>query len=283
MYTRALNFFNSFRKDIGLANVWPVSLHDIVAFIAYMYKSGFAHSTINSYTSGLSFYNKLNDYEDYTQKFIVRKMIDGVKRTRSPQMDTRLPISRELLGRILSILSCICSSAYEVRLFKAVFSLAFHGLFRVGELTVQTMSNTCYSNHALNVNDVQIYKTYLEIHLVSSKTDQFGRGVTIHIPEQLDKCICPVVLLPCYLRDRPVVEGPLFCHFDGKPLTKYQFSAILKKSLHALGIDNARWSSHSFRIGMATACAIEGLSDEKIKSLGRWKSGAYLRYIRTPV
>ncbi|VDI00683.1 Hypothetical predicted protein [Mytilus galloprovincialis] len=75
----------------------------------------------------------------------------------------------------------------------------------------------------------------------------------------------------------------LFCHFDGKPLTKYQFSAILKKSLHALGIDNARWSSHSFRIGMATACAIEGLSDEKIKSLGRWKSGAYLRYIRTPV
>ncbi|CAG2199596.1 unnamed protein product [Mytilus edulis] len=113
LYTRALNFFNSFRKDIGLANVWPVSLHDIVAFIAYMYKSGFAHSTINSYTSGLSFYNKLNDYEDYTQKFIVRKMIDGVKRTRSPQMDTRLPISRELLGRILSILSCICSSAYE--------------------------------------------------------------------------------------------------------------------------------------------------------------------------
>ncbi|CAC5363736.1 unnamed protein product [Mytilus coruscus] len=210
-------------------------------------------------------------------------MIDGVKRSRSPQMDTRLLISRELLRRILSILSCICSSAYEAMLFKAVFSLVFHGLLRVGELTVQNMSNICSANHALNKNDVKIYKKYLEIHLVSSKIDQFGRGVTIHIPKQADICICPVVLLTCYLRDRPVVGGPLFCHFDGKPLTKYQFSAILKKSPHALGIEHSRWSSYSFRIGMTTACAIEGLSDEKIKSLGRLKSGAFLRYIRIPV
>mgnify|MGYP006906397378 CR=1 FL=1 len=65
----------------------------------------------------------------------------------------------------------------------------------VGELTVQNMSNACSTNHALNKNDVKIYKKYVEIHLVSSKTDQFGRGLTIHIPAQLDKCICPVAFI----------------------------------------------------------------------------------------
>ncbi|CAC5363737.1 unnamed protein product [Mytilus coruscus] len=33
LYTRALNLFNSFRKDIGLAKVWPAPLHDIIAFM----------------------------------------------------------------------------------------------------------------------------------------------------------------------------------------------------------------------------------------------------------
>ncbi|CAC5419493.1 unnamed protein product [Mytilus coruscus] len=133
-------------------------------------------------------------------------------------------------------------SAYEARLFRTAFSLAFRGLFSVGELTVKKMSNTCSVNHTLNKNDVNTCRNYLEIHLVSSKTDQFGRGIPIHIPKQADKCIYPVVLLPCYLRDRPVVGGPLFCHFDGKTLTKYQFCAILKKSLHTLGIEHSPFS-----------------------------------------
>ena len=34
-------------------------------------------------------------------------------------------------------------------------------------------------------------------------------------------------------------------------------------------------------IGMATTCAMEGEHDDQIKTLGRWKSWAYLRYIRT--
>jgi hypothetical protein len=31
---------------------------------------------------------------------------------------------------------------------------------------------------------------------------------------------------------------------------------------------------------MATTGAIEGMSDDQIKELGRWKSNAFLRYIR---
>lgn len=265
---------------MDLPLIWPAPLQDITSFVAYMFKSGLAHSTINSYISGLSFYSKLNDFEDNTSRFIVRKLIDGVKRSRAPQKDTRLPISRELLGRIVSTLPCICKSNYESRLFQAAYSLAFHGLFRVGELTVCPTNN---SNHTIAIANVNIRDDNLEIYLGSSKTDQFGKGITIHIPAQGDRRTCPVVLLRDFMQNRPLIGGPLFCHFDGKPLTRYQFSSLLNRALSTLGITNSRHTSHSFRIGMATTLALEGLSDDHIKNLGRWKSSAYVRYIRIPV
>ena len=76
------------------------------------------------------------------------------------------------------------------------------------------------------------------------------------------------------------IYGQFFCHFDGTPLTSFQCSVILKKALNVLGVKNANYKSHSFRIGMATTYAKEGVPDEKIKLLGRWSSNSYLRYIR---
>jgi hypothetical protein len=55
-----------------------------------------------------------------------------------------------------------------------------------------------------------------------------------------------------YLGFRPNFQGPLFCHFDGKSLSNYQCTAVLKKTFALLGHDTANYKSHSFRIGMAT-------------------------------
>jgi hypothetical protein len=100
---RGLEFFNSFRKDCGLNPVWPVPLQDIVAFIVFMFKSGLTHSTVSCYISGLSFHNKINELDDDIQKFVVRKLNDGIKRSKSPQKDSRLHITMELLVKNLSV------------------------------------------------------------------------------------------------------------------------------------------------------------------------------------
>ena len=101
-----------------------------------------------------------------------------------------------------------------------------------------------------------------------------------------NKVVCPVQAMYIYLQNRPILHGQLFCHFDGTPLTSFQFSAILKKALNVLGVKNGNYKLHSFRIGMATTYAKEGVPDKKkttknkIKLLGRWSSDSYLRYIR---
>lgn len=225
--------FSLFRKDLGLSLVWPAPLQHITAFVAYMYKLGLSHSTINSYMSGLSFYCKLNDFEDNTNRFIVRKLIDGVKRSRSPQIDNRLPISKDLLGRIIFVLPSICSSNYESALFKAAFSLAYHGLLRISELTVCPQN---ISNHTVFVHNVEICNDYLDVYLSSSKTDQFGKGTNIHIPAQADPKSCPLHLLKSILQIRPNLEGPLFCHFDGTPLNQISIFCIAQKIVVYFGI-----------------------------------------------
>jgi len=54
-----------------------------------------------------------------------------------------------------------------------------------------------------------------------------------------------------------------------------------KTPLTHLGFDSNKYSGHSFRIGAATSCNFNLVQDNMIKTLGRWKSDCYNRYIRT--
>lgn len=277
-YLHSMDIFVKFRENHGFSDVWPIPLDDLTSFIVYMFRKKLSHSTVSGYISGLSYFNKINNLEDNTQKFVVRKLIEGIKRLGGPnQKDTRLPITRDILEKLLRSLAVICKNGYETKLFMASFSLAFHGFMRVGEITVDCKNKQM---HTVKFENIKLCDARLEVLLTSSKTDQFGSGTTIVISKQKNKNVCPVQIMANFIKVRPPYLGPLFCHFDGSPLTRYQFSALLKRSLSVIGIENNGFKSHSFRIGMATTCALEGISDEQIKEMGRWKSQAFLRYIR---
>ena len=87
--------------------------------------------------------------------------------------------------------------------------------------------------------------------------------------------LCPVAV-SSYL------PGPLLIFQDGSTLSKRKLSSALNAALEATAFNSGKYTGQSFRIGAATAAAAAGLEDSLIKSLGRWQSAAFQKYIHTP-
>ena len=76
--------------------------------------------------------------------------------------------------------------------------------------------------------------------------------------------------------------GPFFL-IEGRPLTREVFVAKVREALSEAGFDPLKFAGHSFfRIGAVSTAASRGVEDSLIKTLGRWRSLAYLLYVRIP-
>lgn len=279
-YSSSLRIFEQFRLLYELNLIWPPPVSHICSFIAHLSLKGLAHATISSYISGIGFKCKLVGAPDNSQNFLVRKLLEGIKRSKHSK-DCRLPITKNILKKLINATSLVCSSKFETILFSSAFSLAYHGFLRVGEFT----ANSNGKNQTIRIEHFK-FKTnhksgvdYIELKIPFSKTDQSGKGVLITL-EPAKNSICPVLWLKKYLSIRPIVSGQLFMHLNGSPLTRFQFCSILNKCLEIAGLPKSRYKSHSFRIGAASDSFSYGHSESEIKKQGRWSSNAFQNYIR---
>ena len=241
-----------------------------------MSSQGYAPATVKVYLSGISYWLKAMGMQDLTESFIIQKMLKGMDNLYSA-VDTRKPITIELLARIMNALTFVCSSVYESLLFRSAFSLAFFALLRVGEITVNTATR-----HVISRTDINFSQNLQSLHVTIpfSKTDQRGLSTTLVLNPFYQELVCPVRLLLKYLSVRHRDSGPLFCHCNKNGITRYQFSKILQKALSFIGCSSENYNTHSFRIGAATYFSMLGQSDEEIMLKGRWKSSSFKRYIR---
>ena len=95
-YDRGLTLFATFRSEFQLQSSWPPPLDQVVQFVAYMSVKGLAWSTARTYLMGIAFKCKVSGGLDVTQHFLVKKLIEGFRRS-THEKDTRLPISITLL------------------------------------------------------------------------------------------------------------------------------------------------------------------------------------------
>ena len=134
----------------------------------------------------------------------------------------------------------------------------------------------------LSVSDVAIdnarVPNTIRIRIKQSKTDPFRKGIDLFVG-RTSSPLCPVAALLEYLHIRGMGPGPLFRYEDGRALTRARFAAEVRGALEKAEIDQSKYCTHSFRIGAATTAAEK---DSVIKTIGRWKSLAYLQYVRIP-
>ena len=116
------------------------------------------------------------------------------------------------------------------------------------------------------------------LNLKTSKTDPYRKGVEVVI-FATGKSICPFSSMKKLMQIRKSYGArsydPLFVDQRCRPVTRHMFLECLHIVLRHAGY------GHSFRIGAATSAAEARIEDHLIKTLGRWTSDCYKRYIHT--
>ncbi len=281
-YATGWQAFSQFLQHGGHALTFPVTVHVVREFVAWLSLRRLTSATISTYVAGVSHFHKINGFQDPTKDFIITKLLEGTRRA-APKSDTRLPISLPILQDILGALPLVCTTQYEVTMFRAAFLCAFFGFMRVGEFTAN--SKLTIQPSALRVGEVRFCHSQQHGHSVEissqcSKSNQLGPPQIIRLAQAQNLAFCPVAALHKFLTVRPKCQGILFCHFDGGPLTRFQFGSVLQKAIGCLGMEGLNFKSHSLRIGAATTAFELGIPISDIQNLGRWRSEAVVRYIR---
>ena len=160
-------------------------------------------------------------------------MLTGYEMLNS-RYDVREPITLSMMQQLPNELMHVCSSKYEHVMFSAAFLFAFAAFLRVGEITVKSNRDVHY---VLSNKDIIIDQSTSTIFvtITVSKMDQKGATSTLAVKQ--NEGLDLISAMTVYLNMRPNIQGPLFCHLNGKFLTRYPFYSILSAALRFLNYD----------------------------------------------
>lgn len=292
VYDTGFRKFETFMLLNGFqfSNLPPISEDILIYFIAHCFKIlSLQYSTIKLYLCGIRYKYVQGNQNDPLQSAhntpLIRLdyVLNSVKRLQKTKNHIRLPITFEILEKIVNCLRKGFCSKFTDLMLRTACIVAFYGFLRCGEFTVSKASQ--FDPHInLCIEDVVFHSDLVVLKLKQSKTDPFRKGINIQL-HKLGQLICPYTILLEYIQIRKEFSptnqtDPLFITIDKKPLERQYFITCIKKVLDICGFNSSHYNGHSFRIGAATSAGKAKIEDHLIKTLGRWTSDSYIRYIR---
>lgn len=222
----------------------PVTLARRIAAIAYAHKAnGFSRSP--------------------TDNAIVRKVLQGIRRTERYKPNVRQPI---IVQTLVDILGNIDETTLVGLRDRALLLIGFACAMRRSELV------------NLKVEDIEKTDKGLLIYIPHSKTDQTGRGESVAVI--YGTLLCPIRALDTWIKESGIEEGYVFRRMyrnsvvdkKNKPMTDHYVSRIIKQHAGEAGFDTERLSGHSLRRGFVTASVQRGAHLLKVMSVTRHKN-----------
>ena len=137
-YTVWKCFNNFFLRLDNKPEFWEDRL---TLFIAHLVKENKQSQTIKSYISAIKAVLKEDGYKITEEEFLISSLTKAC-RIKNDQMRIRFPIRRSVLNMLLGRLEKkFGKQPYLSKLYEAMFTLAYYGLFRVGKLLKVSMSS----------------------------------------------------------------------------------------------------------------------------------------------
>ena len=128
-YARELHCFQDYCLCVHQEQNWfPATTSNLAGFIAHLYDSKYATTTIQSSISSLSFFHKVLDQPDPTHSFFIKKLLHGAHKSR-PAFYLRSPVTLDMLQNLVTATPSVAPDVYTDIMLRAMFSLAFFALF----------------------------------------------------------------------------------------------------------------------------------------------------------
>jgi hypothetical protein len=272
----------------------PLQEEDVLEFVGWLaierkVKAG----TMNSYLAGIKQLHIIQGMEPPTRRTsLIKFLLQGKKNmdniaSKKKETIKRLPMTMTVMRLLKEEIRRWEVSTEQKLLAWAIATTAFHRAFRIHEILNKTECefdpDFALLGRDLTVKENQTGNRWMEIKLKCSKENKNGKEVVIDIFESKG-ALCPVKAYTRWIGRQPVEQNlPVFRDEKGTPVTGRKMNSWLRELLSKhVDYDKARFTGHSFRIGLATTLGTMGFTTEDIKEAGRWSSRAYEVYMKLP-
>ena len=277
-YATGVRRYRRFCRRHGLCPR-PASDNTLLRFIAAQAEQGATAGTISAYLSGVRQWHVLQGRPWAGRSERVQLALRGAAKIPRRPRPVRLAVTPGHIRALRRAARTSALSANDRAAAWAAVLLGFFGALRGSEYLAPAAHKfhprrTCQWRH------LRLSHSSVELQLPASKTDQTYAGTLVSLP-RLRGTLCPARALRRYRRLHPnaLPDQPLFVRSSGAFCTPGWINGVLRRA----GLsDSGRITTHSLRIGFATAAAAAGVADSVIRVSGRWRGTSYLRYIRGP-
>ena len=276
-YKTAQTMLLKCEKETHIKMDIPLNNKQILVFIDWLARSrNLKGTTINSYLSGIRQLHIINGIDPPVIRSGLVKLVlkglanrDGIA-SRAEHLTGRLPMTTNVMLLLKKLIGKLELIGQDKALIWAVATLAFAGAFRISEILCKTESTFDPDFDLLGKNvrisKCQAGKETIHVTLKCPKESR-SKNPTIVDIFQNDGPLCPIAAMnewkrnSCYDPDLPA-----FRFHDGTPLTGAKMNILLGNTLGRFTDKNIwKFTTHSFRIGLATELGRLGFSDEEIK------------------
>ena len=219
--------------------------------MAHLIDKGIQSATVRLYVSAIKKVLVTDGYQ-WSDSLIQLNALTKACKLINDRVKTRLPIKFNLLELLLYEVQRKWggSQVYLETMYKAIFALAYYGLFRIGKLC-----KTKYANHTIRANNIHIGMNKEKIMVVLYMSKTHGKGSN---PQKIK--------ITSSSDDTQLKKSRNFCPFrlmrnfsDKVMISKtssFSLPRMVRNTLHSLlqtlGLDPNMYDTHSFRAGCAS-------------------------------
>ena len=145
---------------------FPIPTDPLALFVVYLVENNYSATTTLTYISTLGYVHRLGSLPDPTKSELTKCALKGYAKI-NPTLDSRLPVTLPILEQVISLCEQTLSSCFQRKLISAMFTLAFFGSLRVGEMTItagQSSTNLLLLSQVFFLKDSEDYRGHQTVH-----------------------------------------------------------------------------------------------------------------------